>query len=35
MFSGDLITYWRALPLYFWVLGVAARASQRKNQEPA
>ena len=25
MFSGDLITYWRALPVYFWVLGVAAR----------
>ncbi len=35
MFSGDLITYWRALPLYFWVLGVAARASQHNNQEPA
>lgn len=25
MFSGDLITYWRALPVYFWVLGAAAR----------
>jgi len=25
MLSGDLITYWRVLPLYFWVLGVAAR----------
>jgi hypothetical protein len=25
MFSGDLITYWRALPVYLWVLGVAAR----------
>jgi O-antigen ligase len=25
MFSGDLITYWRALPIYFWVLGAAAR----------
>jgi O-antigen ligase len=23
MFSGDLITYWRVLPLYFWALGVA------------
>jgi hypothetical protein len=23
MMSGDLITYWRVLPLYFWVLGVA------------
>lgn len=25
MLSGDLITYWRVLPLYFWVLGVAVR----------
>ncbi len=25
MFSGDLITYWRVLPVYFWVLGAAAR----------
>jgi hypothetical protein len=25
MFSGDLLTYWRVLPLYFWVLGVAVR----------
>ncbi len=25
MFSGDLITYWRVLPLYFWVLAVAVR----------
>jgi len=25
MFSGDLITYWRVLPLYFWVLATAAR----------
>lgn len=23
MFSGDLITYWRVLPCYFWTLGVA------------
>jgi hypothetical protein len=23
MMSGDLITYWRVLPLYLWVLGVA------------
>jgi O-antigen ligase len=27
MLTGDLITYWRVLPLYFWVLGVAARES--------
>lgn len=25
MLSGDLITYWRVLPVYFWVLAVAAR----------
>ncbi len=25
MFSGDLLTYWRVLPLYFWVLAVAQR----------
>ena len=27
MFSGDLITYWRVLPLFFWVLAVALRES--------
>jgi len=26
MFSGDLLTYWRVLPLYFWVLALAVRA---------
>lgn len=25
MLSGDLITYWRVLPVYFWVLGTAMR----------
>jgi hypothetical protein len=25
MFSGDLMTYWRVLPVYFWVLGTAVR----------
>jgi O-antigen ligase len=25
MLSGDLITYWRVLPLYFWVLATAER----------
>jgi hypothetical protein len=25
MVSGDLITYWRVLPLYFWVLAMAVR----------
>jgi O-antigen ligase len=26
MASGDLLTYWRALPVYFWVLALAVRA---------
>lgn len=26
MFSGDLLTYWRVLPVYFWVLAIAVRA---------
>ncbi len=25
MMSGDILTYWRVLPLYFWVLGRAVR----------
>jgi O-antigen ligase len=25
MFSGDLLTYWRVLPIYFWVLALASR----------
>ena len=25
MFTGDLLTYWRVLPVYFWVLAVAVR----------
>ena len=25
MLSGDLFTYWRVLPVFFWVLGVAVR----------
>ncbi len=27
MLTGDLITYWRVLPVYFWVLATAARES--------
>jgi hypothetical protein len=27
MISGDLLTYWRVLPVYFWLLGMAARSS--------
>jgi O-antigen ligase len=26
MLSGDLITYWRVLPLYFWALAIAVRS---------
>ena len=26
MASSDLLTYWRVLPVYFWVLALAARA---------
>jgi O-antigen ligase len=25
MLSGDLLTYWRVMPVYFWVLGQAVR----------
>ncbi|MEK7404695.1 MAG: O-antigen ligase family protein [Acidobacteriota bacterium] len=32
MLSGDLLTYWRVLPVYFWVLAVAVRES---TQAPA
>jgi hypothetical protein len=31
MLSGDLFTYWRVLPVYFWVLAMAAR---RPRQVP-
>jgi O-antigen ligase len=26
MLSGDLLTYWRVLPVYFWAIGAAIRA---------
>ena len=29
MLSGDLITYWRVLPLYFWALAIALRSPRR------
>jgi len=32
MLSGDLITYWRVLPIYFWVLAAAIRET---HAEPA
>jgi len=25
MFAGDILTFWRVLPVYFWVLAQAAR----------
>lgn len=28
MLSGDLLTYWRVLPVYFWVLALAVRRRQ-------
>lgn len=29
MLSGDLLTYWRVLPVYFWVLAMAVRHTRR------
>ncbi len=29
MLSGDLITYWRVLPIYFWTLGVALQSQEK------
>jgi O-antigen ligase len=31
MLSGDLLTYWRVLPVYFFVLAVAVRAPARES----
>jgi hypothetical protein len=31
MLSGDLLTYWRVLPLYFWALAVAVRAADEHS----
>ena len=28
MFSGDLLTYWRVLPVYFWAIGATIRACE-------
>ncbi len=30
MLSGDILTYWRVLPLYFWVLAQACRSLNRE-----
>ncbi|HEY6339960.1 MAG TPA: O-antigen ligase family protein [Bryobacteraceae bacterium] len=32
MASGDLLTYWRVLPLYFWVLALAVRGAERTGR---
>jgi len=31
MLSGDLLTYWRVLPLYFWALAVAVRGAHEDS----
>jgi O-antigen ligase len=31
MLSGDLLTYWRVLPVYFWVLAMAVRHTHRSR----
>jgi O-antigen ligase len=31
MASGDLITYWRVLPVYFWVLAMAMRTRNENS----
>jgi hypothetical protein len=33
MLSGDLMTYWRVLPFYFWALGVAIAQSRRVERD--
>jgi O-antigen ligase len=32
MFTGDLLTYWRVLPFYFWVLSCAVRHSRDADE---
>ena len=34
MFSGDLLTYWRVLPVYFFVLALAAREDTHEHPLP-
>jgi O-antigen ligase len=33
MLSGDLMTYWRVLPVYFWVLGTAIRRARAEPRD--
>jgi hypothetical protein len=32
MLTGDILTYWRILPLYFWVLAQAVRDANSLNR---
>ncbi|MEP6962541.1 MAG: O-antigen ligase family protein [Acidobacteriota bacterium] len=32
MLSGDILTYWRVLPIYFWVLAQAVHAGERTGE---
>src|SRR5205807_9548900 len=34
MLSGDLLTYWRVLPVYFWVLALAVRLDRAGRMKP-
>ena len=34
MLSGDILTYWRVLPLYFWVLAQSVRAVEGRHAGP-
>lgn len=34
MMSGDVLTYWRVLPVYCWVLGMAQRGSATAHEDP-
>jgi len=34
MMSGDVLTYWRVLPVYFWILGMTQRGSAVMNDNP-
>jgi O-antigen ligase len=34
MFAGDILTFWRVLPVYFWVLAQAAREAREPTSMP-
>ncbi|MEI9811455.1 MAG: hypothetical protein WDO18_01700 [Acidobacteriota bacterium] len=35
MLSGDILTYWRVLPIYFWVLAQAVHGEREDHASPA